>query len=234
MVPTDGERVPARRLLVATGLRDVLPDVPGLAERWARDVLHCPYCHGHEVRDQPLGVLGGTPEAVRYAQVVRQWTHDLVYIAPPGTLSVDERSQLLARAVGVVEGTVDRVVVEDDHLRGVLLDDGRMVPRAALFVPPRFVPHSALLVGLGCVVDENGWPQVDATGLTSVPGVWAAGNLVDPRAQVITAAGQGSAAAIALHADLVADDVRLAVRDLGHGLTPSPRSTSTTSTPDQE
>jgi thioredoxin reductase len=197
--------------------------VPGLAERWARDVLHCPYCHGHEVQDQRLGVVGGTPAAVRYAQVVRQWTHDLVYFTPPDTLTNVERTGLLARAIGVVEGTIDRLVVDDyDHLSGVRLDDGRVVPRDALFVPPRFVANDTLLVDLGCAVDADGWVTVDAGGRTSVPGVWAAGNVVDPRAQVITAAGAGSAVAIALNADLVEADVRDAVRALGHGFPPEP------------
>ena len=85
-------------------------------------------------------------------------------------------------------------------------------------MPPRFVPNDGLLVGLGCAVDSAGWVVADPTGRTSVPGVWAAGNVVDPRAQVITAAGAGSAAAIDLNADLVDDDVRDAVRDLDHGL----------------
>ena len=216
----DGQRIPARRLLVTTGLRDELPDVPGLRERWARDVLHCPYCHGHEVADRRLGVVGGTAGAVRYAQLVRQWTHDLLYFTAPGTLTTPERAELAARAIGVVEGTIAQLVLVDDQLRGVQMDDGGVVPREALFVPPRFVPNSSLLLGLGCAVDGEGWVTADATGRTSVPGVWAAGNVVDPRAQVITAAGAGSAAAIALHADLVADDVRTAVRSTGHGLRP--------------
>ena len=214
----DGRRVSTRRLLVTTGLRDELPNVPGLTERWARDVLHCPYCHGHEVRNQQLGVIGGTPGSVRYAQIVRQWTHDLVYFTPPGILTAVERTELLARAIGVVEGTIAQLVIDnDDHLRGVQMDDGRVIPRDALFVPPRFMPNNLLLLGLGCAIDPNGWVDVDATGHTGVPGVWAAGNIVDPRAQVITAAGAGSAAAIAMNADLVDDDVRNAVRDLNHG-----------------
>ncbi|MEV4707704.1 NAD(P)/FAD-dependent oxidoreductase [Actinoplanes sp. NPDC049316] len=211
----EGQRVSARRLLVTTGLRDELPDIPGLRERWARDVLHCPYCHGHEVRDRRLGVLGGGPGAVRYAQIVREWTHDLVYFTPPGTLTAAERTQLTARAIGIVEGTVKHLVVDDDRLRGVQLGDGCVVPRDALFVPPRFVPNSRLLTGLGCDTDEHGWVTTDPTGRTSVPGVWAAGNVVDPRAQVITAAGAGSAAAIALNADLVDEDVRIAVDSYG-------------------
>ena len=93
-------------------------------------------------------------------------------------------------------------------------------------MPPRFVPNSALLVGLGCDVDGDGWVTVDTTGRTSVPGVWAAGNIVDPRAQVITAAGAGSAAAIAINADLVEEDVRNAVRDLDHGFALAPTTNS--------
>ena len=225
----DGQRVSTRRLLVTTGLRDELPEVAGLAERWARDVLHCPYCHGHEVRDQRLGVIGGTPGSVRYAQIVRQWTQDLVYFTPPGALTAVERSELLARAIGVVEGTIDQVVIDDeDHLRGVQMNDGCVIPRDALFVPPRFVPNNDLLQGLGATIDPDGWVDVDATGRTSVHGVWAAGNIVDPRAQVITAAGAGSAAGIAMNADLVDDDVRDAVRDLDHGFPPTPRAATHT------
>lgn len=208
----DGRRIQTRRLLVTTGLHDVLPAVPGLTDRWARDVLHCPYCHGHEVRDLQLGVVGGTPGAVRYAQIVRQWTHDLVYFTPPGLLTDTEQAGLVARAIGVVEGSIEQLVIDDDdRLRGVQLDDGCVVPRDALFVPPLFVPNSRLLISLGCEVDDDGWVTTDGTGRTSAPGVWAAGNVTDPRAQVITAAGAGSAAAIALNADLVEDDVRTAI-----------------------
>ena len=213
----DGHRVTARRVLMATGLRDELPDIPGLRERWARDVLHCPYCHGWEVRDRALGVIGGTPEAVRYAQIVRQWSSDVVYFTPPGSLTAADRSQLVARAVGVVEGTVTQVLVAEDRLCGVEMADGRTVPRETLFVPPRFVPNGDLLVDLGCDLDENGWVVADGTGRTSDPGVWVAGNIGNPRAQVITAAGEGSAAAIALNADLVDEDVRVAVDAINRG-----------------
>jgi thioredoxin reductase len=218
-----GRRLSARRLLIATGLRDELPDIPGLRERWARDVLHCPYCHGHEVRDRRLGVIGWAPGGVRYAQIVRQWTDDLVYFTPPGALGTAERTELSARGVGIVEGTIEQLVIDDDRLRAVQLDDGCVVPRDALFVPPRFVANNQLLVGLGGEVDEGGWITTDRTGRTTVPGVWAAGNVVDPRAQVITAAGAGSAAAIALNADLVDQDVREAVRTFAEARVPTGR-----------
>jgi thioredoxin reductase len=211
----NGERVSARRVLVATGLRDELPDIPGLRDRWARDVLHCPYCHGFEVRDRPLGVLGGSDEAVRYAQIVRQWSDDLVFFAQQHRLTDEQRAHLAAREIGVVEGPVRRLVIDDDRLTGVEMTDGRIIARAALFVPPRFLPNDHLLLSLGCQRDQSGWVPTDRTGYTGVPGLWAAGNVVNPRAQVITAAGEGSAAAIAINADLVDEDVRNAIRDRG-------------------
>jgi thioredoxin reductase len=221
VVLREGGSVAARRLLVATGLRDLIPDIPGLRERWARDVLHCPYCHGFEVKDQALGVLGGSPETVRYAQIVRQWSDDVVYFVAGGTVTEDERRQLSARSIAIVEGAVRQVLVEDDHLCGLELEDGRIVRRDALFVAPRFVPNSDLLVGLGCQLDEEGWAITDDNGLTSIAGVWVAGNVANPRAQVITAAGEGSAAAIAINADLVDADVRNALRRFGSGVEPS-------------
>ncbi|MDI1463247.1 NAD(P)/FAD-dependent oxidoreductase [Catellatospora sp. KI3] len=219
----DATTLRARRVLVTTGLRDELPDLPGVRQRWGRDLLHCPYCHGHEVRDRPLGVLGGTPDAVVHALLVRQWSADVVFFAHTHALTGDEREQLAARGVRVVEGTVARLVHDGDRLRGVELVGGEAVARDAVFVRPRFVPRDDLLTGLGCAVHDNGWVAVDPTGRTSVPGVWAAGNAVDPRAQVVTAAGAGSAAAIALNADLVADDVRRAVtarRDVTDAFSP--------------
>ena len=214
---TDGPQLDARRVLLATGLRDELPDIPGVRERWGRDLLHCPYCHGYEVRDQPLGVLGGRPDAVQHAQLIRQWSSDVLFFPHTDTLTADQHEQLAARAIGVVEGTVTRLVVDDDRLQGIELDDGRFIARSAVFVRPRFVPNSDLVVDLGCAVDDNGFVVADAAGRTTVPGVWVAGNAADPRAQVITAAGEGSSAAIALNADLVEHDVQRAVREIRGG-----------------
>jgi thioredoxin reductase len=209
----DGTALAARHVLVATGLTDVLPDIPGVRERWGRDLLHCPYCHGFEVRDQPLGVLGGSAEAVQHAQVVRQWSPDVVLFSHADTLTEEHREQLDARAIGVVDGRVAHLVVEDDRLTAVQLEDGRVIPRAAVFVRPRFVPHTALLVELGCASDGDGWVRTDAVGRTSSPGLWLAGNAGNPRAQVITAAGEGSATAIAINGELVDDDVLQALHD---------------------
>lgn len=208
----EGPDVHARRVLVTTGVGDELPDIPGVRERWGRELLHCPYCHGWEVRDQRLGVLGTIAGSVQHALLVRQWSDDVVFFAHGYDLDEDERAQLDARGIRVEAGTVTQLVVEQDRLCGVELDHDRVVERSAVFVRPGNRPHEdGLLAGLGCSIDGAGFAAVDAMGRTSLPGVWAAGNVVDPRAQVITAAGAGSAAAIAINADLVEDDVQRAL-----------------------
>jgi thioredoxin reductase len=165
------------------------------------------------VRDRPLGVLGTNAGSVEHAQLVREWTDDLVFFSHTYALTEDERDQLEARGIRVVEGEVRSLVVEDNRLRGVVLGDGRTVERDALFVRPEIRPRGGdLLERLGCDVDELGFVRVDGVGRTSVRGVWAAGNVANPRAQVITAAGEGSAAAISINADLVEEDVLDALR----------------------
>ncbi len=212
-----GEVLHARRILIATGVHDQLPDIPGVRERWGRDLLHCPYCHGWEVRDQPVGVLGTVPGSVLHAQLVRQWSDDVAYFVHTSDLTPTEAAQLEARGVQIVRGEIARLVVEHDRLTGVELTDGRVVARTAVFIRPANVPHAdGLVTGLGCEVDAGGFVTVDSSGQTSTPGVWAAGNVVDPRAQVITSAGAGSAAAIAINADLVQDDINRTEGALSH------------------
>jgi thioredoxin reductase len=136
-----------------------------------------------------------------------------VYFAHTQEPTDNESAELAARGIHVIHGRVARLVIADDHLTGVDLDDGRFIPRPAVFVRPIMTPHFAkLLVDLGSDLDGDGFPIADRTGRTSVTGVWAAGNVADPRAQVITAAGAGSAAAIAINADLLEDDVATAMR----------------------
>jgi len=205
----NGAVVTAERLLLAAGVTDEIPAIAGPRERWGRDVLHCPYCHGWEVRDQALAVLGTHPGAVDHAMLVRQWSHDVVYFPHTCALTVDDAAALSARGIKVVEGELAGVVVADDRLHGVLLRDGQTVPRDAVFIRTQNVPRGVhLLRSLGCALDDSGFPVVDSTGRTSVPGVWAAGNSTDPRASVITSAGMAAAAAMAINADLVRSGAR--------------------------
>ncbi|WP_017974320.1 NAD(P)/FAD-dependent oxidoreductase [Actinopolyspora halophila] len=210
-----GKALTTRSVLVATGLGDELPGIPGVREQWGETVLHCPYCHGYEFRDSPLAVLGGDnrPFTLHQAQLVRQWSSDVVFFPDRVKLTEDEHERLTARGVRVVEGEVARVLTHEDGVSGVELVDGRVLSRSAVFVGPRFVPHDELLTRLGCELGEHGWVATDTTGRTSVDGVWAAGNVVDNPAQLINAAGAGSTAAVAINHYLLAEDVEQALAD---------------------
>ncbi|MUL82806.1 MULTISPECIES: NAD(P)/FAD-dependent oxidoreductase [unclassified Mycolicibacterium] len=209
----DGRALTTRGVMVAAGLRDELPAIAGLRERWGIDVLHCPYCHGYEVRDAPIAVLGGDnrPFTLHQAALVRQWSADVVLFPNRILLTDDERKRLTVRGIRIVEGEVAGLQVRGDRMYAVELADGRIEPRAAVFVGPRFIPRDELLTALGCDTGDDGWVITDASGQTSVAGVWAAGNVVDSPAQLISAAAAGSKAAIALNHFLLELDIQSAV-----------------------
>ena len=146
-----GGSITARRLLVATGAVDELPDIPGARERWGRDFLHCPYCHGWEVRDQPIGVLGTGPGSVDHAQLLRQWSDDVIFFAHTYPTTASERAAMGSRDIPVIDGLVARVSIVDDRLDAVELADGRAVPRTAVFIRPALhAREDGLLATLDC------------------------------------------------------------------------------------
>lgn len=215
---TGGGALRARRVVAATGIADELPDIDGVTERWGRDVLHCPYCHGYEVRDRPLAVVArDTGGAVHQPLLLRQWSEDVTVVLDEAwaDLGEDDRSLLDARGVRVVGGSVRALVVDEDRLSGVRLADGREVPCAAVFVSPRFRLRTTALAALAPDVVENDMGEhlaTDAEGRTSVPGLWAVGNLADLSAQVLGAAELGSRAAIGINGELALEDARAAAR----------------------
>ncbi|MEU5580719.1 NAD(P)/FAD-dependent oxidoreductase [Streptomyces huasconensis] len=208
---SDGRAVHARRVVVATGLVDEAPAVPGVAERWGRDVLHCPYCHGWEVRDRPFGVLAPEPFTSHQALLVTQWSKDVtLFLHTVREVPDVEWERLAAAGVSVVEGEVAGLEVTDDRLTGVRLADGRVFPRSVLFVAARPVPRDGLLTALGAGTRETPfgpYPAVDETGRTTVPGVWAVGNATGPAEQVINAASAGYRAGVTINAELVMADI---------------------------
>lgn len=213
-----GRSFQARRLLVTTGLVDELPEIPGLRERWGRDVLHCPYCHGWEVRDRPIGVLGGSPMSVHQALLFRQWSPEVTLFLHTGEdLAEEQWERLAARGITVIDGEVTGLVVDDeDRLAGVRLASGRQVPVESMAVATRLVARSELLssLGLGSVEHPMGVGMhvpSDASGLTEVAGVWVAGNVTDLMATVPVAQAAGQQAAAAINMDLVNADTDAAV-----------------------
>ncbi|PJE97462.1 thioredoxin reductase [Streptomyces carminius] len=212
-----GRTLTARRVLVATGLRDVLPEVPGLAGHWGHSVVHCPYCHGWEVRDEPIGILATGPASVHHAWLFRQLTDDLVYFTRGTEVDADTRARFAARDIRVIETDVREVVDDGDGaLAGVRLADGTFVGRRILAVATRTQARTEGLAGLQLPVEDlpgnTGRRFASATaGTTGIPGVWVAGNATDLTAQVGAAAAAGALAGSHINAALAAADTDAAL-----------------------
>ena len=211
----DGTTLGARRLLLTAGLVDDLPAVDGVAQRWGRDVLHCPYCHGWEVRDRRICVLASTPLAVHAALLWRQLSADVTVVqhtAPAFDAAQHER--LAARGIRVIGGHAVALDVDADRLTGVRLADGGRVECDAVVVQPVFTARTDLLAGLGLSAAEQRvddhviatYVPADGTGATDAPGVWVAGNVADPSATLISSAAAGMRAGAVINADLVTED----------------------------
>ncbi|MDN3241799.1 NAD(P)/FAD-dependent oxidoreductase [Glycomyces tritici] len=213
----DGREVQARKLLVTTGLADRLPDIPGLAEHWGTGVVHCPYCHGWEVRDQPIGIVATGPMSMHGALLFRQWTDDLVVFTNDRlALPAEEAEKLQARGTRIVDGAIERIESEDGRITGVRLASGEFVARTVLATASRMEARAGFLqdLGLGVVEHPSGAGEhvpADPFGRTDVPGVWVAGNVTDLMAQVGAAAAAGAMAGAQINAELVGDDTEAAV-----------------------
>jgi thioredoxin reductase len=215
----DGGVLHARRLLIATGLVDELPEIPGLRERWGRDVLHCPYCHGWEVRDRRIGVLATGPMSVHQALLFRQWSDDVRYFSRDGELGAQDQVKLDALGIPMIAGGVSRLEIDEDRLTGVRLDNDRVVEVEALAVAPRMVARADVFAGIGIKPTAHlmgSYIAADPTGRTPVRGVWVAGNSTDLSAQVSAAAADGARAAAHINADLLAEDTDRAVARLSN------------------
>jgi len=213
----DARRFSGRRLLVATGLADELPPIDGLREQWGKGVVHCPYCHGWEIRGQRIGVLGTGPLSVHQALLFRQWSREITLFLNDTLEPTDEEWEKLAgRSVTVVDGAVASVDAVDGVLTGITLRQGSSFDVQALAVGTRMEARSAVLesLGLSSQVHPSGagrFIETDAMGATAVRGVYAAGNVSNLMAQVITAAAEGVMTGAGINADLIEEETRWAV-----------------------
>ena len=210
LTTADDVEIVARAIVVATGMRDGLPDLPGLAERWGSGVLHCPYCRGWEVRGRRLGVLATSALALHQVQLVRQWSDQVTLLdAGLGPLDDATRDRLRSRGIEIVTDRPVEVLGDDGTVTGVRTEGGTVVPLDAIFVASAPHPHEELLAPLHLERDETPFGSVlavDASGRTSDERVWAVGNVSAPMANVPMAASAGAMAGAALNMALVTED----------------------------
>jgi thioredoxin reductase len=206
-----GATVNARRLLLASGLRDVLPDIPGLTAHWGDSVVHCPYCHGWEVRDRAIVVIGSTPRSGHQALMFSRLSDDVTFVRHDTPTEAEVDADLEALGVRIVDGHVARLLDDaSGTLRAVELDDGTELPAGAVAIGPSFEARTELYEQLGgtpSIVEGMGVViPADAVGRTPIAGVWAVGNASDAGAMVGASAAAGTMAGAALNMDLLTED----------------------------
>ncbi|MBO3269540.1 MULTISPECIES: NAD(P)/FAD-dependent oxidoreductase [Hymenobacter] len=203
----DGQTFRGRKLLLATGIRDEMPALPGFADCWGISVLHCPYCHGYEVHSQPLGVLGNGDMGFHFARMIQHWSADLrVFTNGPSTFTAEQTQQLQAHSVRIIETPLAALEHEAGQLRYLRLTSDEQVPLTALFAHVPFSLPLDFHAQLGCELTENGHLRTNEMGATTVPGVFAAGDLTTPMRQISVASAQGGMTGGALDRELIAAD----------------------------
>ncbi len=199
-----------RRLILAYGVRDELPTLSGLKERWGKTVFHCPYCHGYEVKDLPLGVYGKGPSAVHQSIMLKDWSDKVtLFLTDPSSLSVEERERIKKRGVLIIETPAKQLLGSGTDLQAIELANGTKMPIRGLLIAPTYRPSANLHESLGCETTElpNGkYLKVDDLKKTSVNGVYAAGDLARPMHSVTFAVADGSLAGSACHQSMLAED----------------------------
>jgi len=201
-----GARLESRRLVLAFGVRDELPAIPGLVERWGRSVLHCPYCHGYEFSGRRLGVLHTSPHSLQQAQLIAEWGPTTYFLNGAETPDEAALAALRARHIALEPAAVAALRGPGDALQALELVDGRTADLDALYVGPRTHLNSDLAIRLGCALDDGPWGptiRTDATKLTTVAGVYAAGDITRSMHNVTFAAADGVAVGMAAHRGLV-------------------------------
>ncbi|WDJ35341.1 NAD(P)/FAD-dependent oxidoreductase [Xanthomonas campestris] len=194
----------ARRLIIATGVVDRLPDIPGLAERWGKQIFVCPYCHGYELEQGQIGVLATSAFAVHQAAMLPDWGVTRLFLNDALVLDATQNAQLQARGVTLVPGAVARIQGDDAHVE-VVLRDGQTTQLDGLFITTQ-THISPVVTAMGCALADGplgSHVAVDAMQATSVPGVFACGDIASPAASVTFAVASGAMAGVAAHRSLI-------------------------------
>lgn len=203
-----GEQLTTRKLLLATGVKDKLPEIEGFAQLWGTSVFHCPYCHGWEVRDQPLAIYGKGEAGFEMAQHLTGWSHDLILCSDGDAgLSDEQRTQLSTWSIQLREEKIAQLEQENGTLTGIRLTTGEVIPRRGVFVQSQPHQHSNLAQQLGCNLTDTGAVQVGEDKQTSIPGVYAAGDTVNLFSAISIVVAEGMMAGVFINRALIRENL---------------------------
>lgn len=200
----DGHTYTAQKLLFATGITDIMPQIMGFAKCWGISAIHCPYCHGYEVHHQPTGILANGDMGFEIAKLISNWTDELTLFTNGASTLTDEQVQKIkAKNINIVEGEVQSIIHENGYMKSVVLQSDRQYPLTALYARLPFTQHSDLPKQLGCDFTDAGHIAVDGFNRTNIPGVYAAGDNVSPMRAVAVVVAGGVMAGATVNKDLV-------------------------------
>jgi thioredoxin reductase len=201
-----GTQFVSTKLIFATGVVDLMPNIPGFADCWGKSVLHCPYCHGYEVRNTRTGILGNGDYAVEFGSLISNWTHELViFTNGPATLSADQKSTLDRHHIPVIEHRIQAFQHDQGYLKSILFENGYSTMVSAIYARPEFKQHTNLPAQLGCELTPEGYIKIDSSHRTTVPGVYACGDNVTRLRTVSNAVAMGTVAGMMANKDLVTE-----------------------------
>jgi len=204
-IKTDsGESFTAKKLVFATGIKDIIPEIPGFAACWGISVLHCPYCHGYEVRYQKTGILANGDDAYEMASLISNWTNDLtIYSNGKSNLSEQQRKKLQQHKISIVEKEIELLEHKNGYAERIIFKDGTNAALKAMYARLAFVQHSSVPQSLGCEINVEGYIKTDMAQRTTVPGIFACGDNTTRMRTVANAVAMGTTTGMMLNKELI-------------------------------
>jgi thioredoxin reductase len=197
----------AKKLVFATGLKDIMPDLPGFAACWGMSMIHCPYCHGYEVRDETTGAWGNGDMGFELAKLVANWTKDLIlFTHGKSTLTAEQAEKLAAHNIAIDERVIGRIEQDNGYIRHIVFTDGSTQAIKAMYARPQFVQHCDIPAAVGCALTQQGHIQVDAMQRTTIPGIYACGDNSQMARSVAMSVAAGSMAGASLNKELIDEE----------------------------
>ncbi len=208
-----GETFAAKKLVFATGIKDLLPAIEGLPECWGISVIHCPYCHGYEVRNEKTGILANGELAFDFTRLILNWTKDLtLFTNGVAALTSAQREQLQQHRVKIVEKEIMRLEHTNGHLQNIIFNDGSEFSLKAIYAPSPFEQHCKIPESLGCELTEEGYIKIDSLLETSIKGIFAIGDNAARMRTVANAVSMGTTAGITISKKMIAEEFQTIIK----------------------
>lgn len=203
----NGKKLTARKLIFATGIKDIMPSIPGFAESWGISVLHCPYCHGYEVRHQTTGILANGDIAFELSAMISNWTKDLtIFTNGKSTLTEQQCTDLSKHQIKIIETGISSLENKNGHIENILFNDGTKAPVKAMYARLPFVQHSSIPGSLGSEMTEDGYIKIDPAHRTTVHGLYACGDNTTRTRTVANAVSMGTTTGMMVNKELIEED----------------------------